>query len=196
MYYDRPGCEDIGRELEDVSSLAEHGCVVISPTYNMRPDLFVQAATTWALSQDFLHGVPVHLVGYGASGADFISEMADNVKISEKSISLIDFKKSEFDQQTQTNIEMLAKECGLYGFYAYLDPKPSTAMDELANELITRGSQERGCCKLFVTPQDEVKMHSKEWHPKGYNPWEHTKEDAEEQAVEMIKRLVDRFTSS
>jgi hypothetical protein len=177
MYFDRPDYQSISREVEDVSSLAEHGCVVISPTYNMQPDRFVQAASAWILSQNRLHAVPIHLAGYGAPGADFISLMNNQIELSCKSLTLIGLAGFPLKTETRDNIEALAKECGLYSFAACGDSTSITDLRKLANDLITRGSQVRGCQGLFLSDQVD-------------------KEKIEEQAIETIKQTVDDYNGS
>jgi pimeloyl-ACP methyl ester carboxylesterase len=151
IYFDQPGVYNITRIVEDVHALAEHGCVVISPSRSTDSESFTQSAMNWIHSEGSYEASDIHLVGYGASGALFLSSMINETDVHVKSVSLIDFQDSEIDDQTKTNIETVAKNCGMYGFFAYLHSNPNTNLAQLANDLLTNESQQRGCYKLLVT---------------------------------------------
>jgi hypothetical protein len=174
LYYDNCDYQNVAKVVEDVSTLAEHGCVVISPSGTPNPADFLKSATAWVLSQASLKEIRVHLVGYGSRGANFISDMANNSSLSPQSISLIDFDSSDLDDSTKANIEAVAKGCGVYGFYLYSDSMQNTSLNKLADDLVTKGSQERGCCKWLVSSQAIEK------------------EKGEEEAIEMVKHIIDK----
>jgi pimeloyl-ACP methyl ester carboxylesterase len=153
LYYSNPGFEDISRIVEDVNSLAEHGYIVISPAGMIRPEAFATSAVTWIGSQGSYAGGRIHLLGYGQSGASFISAMTQcaDPNVSIQSISLADFDDSTVDVDVRANIETLAKSCGMYGFFVCSNSPPSTTIAGLANDLVTTSSEGRGCSKLFIT---------------------------------------------
>ena len=153
LYYSDPGFEDISRIVEDVNSLAEHGYIVISPAGIIRPEAFATSAVAWIGSQGSYAGGRIHLLGYGRSGASFISAMTQSAdpNVSIQSISLIDFDDSTVDGDIRTNIETLAKSCGMYGFFICSNSPPNTSLAGLANDIVTEASEGRGCSKLFIT---------------------------------------------
>jgi hypothetical protein len=70
--------------------------------------------------------------------------------VSIRSISLVDFDDSTVDVDVRTNIENLAKTCGMYGLFVCSSSPPNTSFGSIAEDLVTSASAERGCCKLFV----------------------------------------------
>ena len=151
IYYDTVTVTNVTRKVEDINSLAELGCVVISPAKRTTAQDFALSVSNWLKEQgSYISGI--HILGYGANGASFVAKISTSNNLPVKSINLVDFDNSTIDDETKTAIENEAKTCGSYSFLAYLNSKTSTDLTTVATDLVTDSSQSRGCSKFLITP--------------------------------------------
>jgi pimeloyl-ACP methyl ester carboxylesterase len=148
IYYDIPSYTNIARIVEDIHSLAEHGYVVISPSGIPQTKVFAEAAVKWIRTQTSYDADAVHLLGYGAAGADLVSILESNNEVRVKSINLVDLQNTSIDASEKAAIEDGAKSCGMYSFFIY-PQNGSSGLTQISNDLVTNESRERGCCELF-----------------------------------------------